>query len=348
MGAGRHVQALGAAGVAFLGPGNNGWISRGYWMDVSIIIISFNTRELTLACLRSIFDQTRGIHFEIIVLDNASEDGSAKAVQNAYPNAKLIALERNVGFAKGNNLAVAEARGEFLLLLNPDTEILDGAVQKVVAFARSLAAPSIVGGRTFFADGSLSYNSCHGRPTPWSAFCMGFGLSAVFRRSRLFDPESLGPWQRDTVREVDAITGCFMLINRILWEQFGGFDESFFMYGEDTDLCIRARKAGSRCVICPEARLIHYGGKSERLRADKMVKLFGAKAQLIEKHWRTGTVWFGLAMLKLWALTRMVACGAAATRVKSARISYGQWKDVWARRAEYGGKVRAMRNFVGQ
>jgi GT2 family glycosyltransferase len=305
-------------------------------MDVSIIIISYNTRELTLACLRSVYQQTRDVAFEVIVLDNASSDGSADAIAAGFPQTRLIRLEKNVGFARGNNLAAVDAQGDFFLLLNPDTEIMDAAVQKVVAFARNRRTPTITGGRTFFADGSLNYNSCHGRLTPWSAFCMGMGLSSVFRRSWLFDPESLGCWKRDTVRKVDAVTGCFLLIDRHLWKKLNGFDESFFMYGEDTDLCLRAWQTGASCVIFPDARLIHHGGQSEKVRADKMLRLFRAKGQLIQRHWPRYQKGFGIEMLSLWIWTRMVGLRLLSGLGISDGSGYAEWREIWGRRREIG------------
>jgi len=169
-------------------------------MDVSILVISYNTCDLTLACLESVFKETRQVTFEVILLDNASADGSADAVAERCPQVRLMRSGQNLGFAKGNNVAAREAQGEYLLLLNSDTVVLDGAIDKVVSFARSRPDTGIVGGRTYFGDGSLNPTSCHGRPTPWSLLCMGLGLSSVFRGSRLFDPESIGGWRRDSVR----------------------------------------------------------------------------------------------------------------------------------------------------
>jgi N-acetylglucosaminyl-diphospho-decaprenol L-rhamnosyltransferase len=304
-------------------------------VDVSIIIVSFNTRELTLACLGSVYEQTRGVQFEVIVVDNASEDGSAQAIRAAFKSVQLIALDQNVGFAKANNLAALGSSADYLLLLNPDTVLLDGAVQRAIMFARSQPGVGVVGGRTFFGDMRLNRNSCHGRPTAWSMFCMGTGLSSLMRQSAWFNPESLGSWQRDTVRKVDAVTGCFLLIDRRLWVKLQGFDESFFMYGEDTDLCIRTWQVGLKCMVCPEARLIHFGGKSEKVRADKMVKLFRAKSQLIRKHWPPQTQWFGVAMLQLWAMTRMLACGTIGMARPMTRGSATQWRAVWDRRDQF-------------
>src|SRR5690606_11024814 len=114
-------------------------------------------------------------------------------------------------------------------------------------------------------------------------------------------------WQRDSVRQVDAISGCFLLIRRALWNRLGGFDESFFLYGEETDLCLRAGQLGVRCLVCPEAKLIHHGGASERVRADKMVRLLNAKIRLVHRHW--SRPWRSLAqpIVLLWPLTRAAA-----------------------------------------
>ena len=306
-------------------------------VNVSVLIISFNTRALTLQCLRSVHEQTRGVEYEVVVVDNASDDGSADAIAAEFPSVRLIRLEENIGFARANNLAAKSALGRYLLLLNPDTVILDGAIQKAVAFADANPRAGIVGGRTYFGDHRLNYNSCHGAPTPWSQLCKGLGLSAVFRRSRLFDPESLGPWQRDDVREVDAVTGCFLLIERDLWNRLGGFDESFFMYGEDTDLCLRAARLGRASMICPDCTLIHYGGQSDRVRADKMVRLFRAKAQLIRKHWSPAWVGFGVWTLRVWAFTRMAGLRLLSLLTPRRRGAFAAWREIGLRSDQYCG-----------
>lgn len=307
---------------------------------LSILVISYNTRDLTLACIASVLAETRTDH-EIVVLDNASADGSADAIAERFPQVRLIRSERNLGFAAGNNAASRLATGEWILLLNPDTRILDHAIDKALAFARAQPGDVIVGGRTFFADGSLNPTSCHGAPTPWSVLSMGLGLSALFRGSRCFDSESLGRWRRDTVRQVDAITGCFLLIRRRLWDELRGFDESFFMYGEETDLCLRANRRGVRCLVCPDATLIHYGGASEAVRSDKLVKVLKARRQLFERHWRPALVGFGVSMLKLWALTRTIAWGALALMSRARADRYEAWREVWERRSEFSMRAQA-------
>ena len=304
-------------------------------VDVSVLVISFNTRELTLACLRSLVDQTKRTTLEVIVVDNASDDGSAAAIAEQFPGIRLVRLQANVGFAAANNLAARDARGEFLLLLNPDTVVLQGAVDKLVEFARSRTEAQIVGGRTVFADGRLNAGSCWRRPTPWSVACIGLGLTSIFPNSWIFARESYGAWQRDSVREVDIVSGCFLLIRRAVWEELGGFDPAFFMYGEDADLCLRARKLGYRCLITPDAQIVHYGGASEKVRADKMVRLFAAKVQLFHRHWRPALVPVGISMLTLWPLTRVMLLAVLRQILPGRDQSFRVWRDVWRRRREF-------------
>lgn len=305
-------------------------------IPVSLLLVSYNTRDITVACLRSVYDQTAGfLDFEVLIVDNASSDGSADAVAAAFPAATLVRSPENLGFAAANNLAAREASGEWLLLLNPDTVVLDHAIDKLLAFAQTHPEASIFGGRTLFADGSLNIKSCWRRPTPWSAFCIATGLTSMFPNSSLFAPESFGPWKRDSVRQVDIVSGCFLLIRRSLWNQLGGFDPAFFMYGEEADLCLRASKLGHKCLICPDATIIHYGGASEKVRADKMVRLFSAKALLFHRHWSPLASRFGIRMLDLWALTRTAAFGLLCLLQPRRRDAYDTWRNVFRRRHQW-------------
>jgi GT2 family glycosyltransferase len=306
-------------------------------MTLSVLIISYNTRDLTLACLGSLYQQTRG-GLEVVVVDNASTDGSADAIAAAFPQARLIRSEQNLGFAAGNNLAAAEAKGDYLLLLNPDTVIMDGAVDKLLEFAQANPQAGIWGGRTVFADGTLNPASCWARQTPWSVFCVATGLSSLFRRSRVFNREGYGGWARDCVRQVEIVSGCFLLIRRDLWEQLGGFDPAFFMYGEEADLCLRAAALGARPMMTPEATIVHHGGASERVRGEKLVRLLKAKVLLIRRHWPRGG-WFGVACLTTWPLTRAAAWSAlGVVRGGRARDSAREWWGVWKRHGEWAGK----------
>jgi hypothetical protein len=143
------------------------------------------------------------------------------------------------------------------------------------------------------------------------------------------------PLRKDEPHEVDIVTGCFFLIQRDLWEHLSGFDPEFFMYGEEADLCLRAKQMGVNCMIHPQATIIHHGGASEKVRADKLVRLFRAKAQLFVRHWSPAAAKFGIRMLDLWAFSRMCAFGLLGLFQRRRRETYQSWKSVWQRRAQW-------------
>lgn len=303
--------------------------------EVSVLVVSFNTRELTLACVESVEEQTRSISFETLLVDNASCDGSASAIAARFPRVKVLRLDRNIGFAPANNVAAERARGEFILLLNPDTVVLDGAIETLVGFARRRPDAGIWGGRTVFADGSLNPTSCWGAQSVWSVLCRGVGLGRVFAGSRLFDPESLGWWGRDTVREVATITGCFLLIRRDLWDALGGFDPRFTMYGEEVDLCIRARRRGARPTFTPDATIIHYGGKSEAVKSDQVVRQFVARARLMRKHFGPISGRVGVFGLSLWAWNKWLRAALRSRLGRGSSAEAALWREIVARRREW-------------
>ncbi|TNE34532.1 MAG: glycosyltransferase family 2 protein [Alphaproteobacteria bacterium] len=301
---------------------------------VSIIVVSYNTREMTLKCLETVFAETRHTPFELIVLDNASTDGSAKALCDSYANrARIICSEENVGFAAANNIAAREATGEYLLLLNPDTEVLDGAIDNLLSFCGENPNARIWGGRTLFADRSLNPTSCWSKMTCWSLASQAFGLSSIFRNSSLFNPEGMGSWDRQGIRKVDIVTGCFFLISRDFWNELGGFDKEFFMYAEEADLCLRAAKQGAVPMVSSNATIIHHGGASETIRSDKLVRLLKAKMTLIRKHFPSYARGFAEALLILWPFSRYMAHGLLSSlgRKKSC-VQVDVWRDVWQRR----------------
>ncbi len=297
--------------------------------DLSIIMVSYNSREFTLAALESFYAHAPDLKFEMLIVDNDSSDGSAAAIAASFPQARLSALKTNLGFAAANNLAAQSASGRRLLLLNPDTVHLDDATGALWRFAERTPDRGIWGGRTLYPDRSLNPTSCWGRMTVWSLFCFTVGLSRNFRGSALFDPEGYGGWRRDTERDVDIVTGCFLMIDRALWERLGAFDKTFFMYAEEADLCLRAIAAGARPGISPEATIIHYGGVSEASRTEKVIKVMRGKATLMHKHWPRPKLMMGLALLWLWSLSRVVYTTVAA------REDRPKWLTIWHRRREW-------------
>jgi GT2 family glycosyltransferase len=300
-------------------------------IDVSILIVSFNTKDLTLAAISSAVRETTASRYEIIVVDNASSDGSAEAIAAHPAQPKLIALSNNIGFARANNIAAHHASGRYILLLNPDTVVQNGAVDTLVEFADFNPKALIWGGRTLYENGTLNPTSCWKRMTLWNQLCRTTGLAAAFSKTSLFNGEAIGGWSRNTVRHVDIVSGCFLLIGRDTWQALDGFDPDFFMYGEEADLCLRAsREFGAKPLLTPDATIIHLGGASETVRANKLIKLLAAKATLINRHWFLPTRLLGRIVLAAWPLSRMIVLQIAATLTGSnkLRLNAMVWRDV--------------------
>lgn len=299
--------------------------------DVAIVIVTYNSAGEIEECLESVFSQRKSVTQQVVVVDNDSKDDTVELVRSRFPQAELVIPGKNLGFAAGVNLGARHADAEFVLLLNPDTVILDNAVDKIVDFARKNPGHGLYGGRTLNPDGSVEPSSCWGEPTLWSMAMFAFGLTTMFPKNPLLDPESLGNWQRDTAREVGVITGCYLLAPKEVWDGLGGMDERYFMYGEDVDFAMRAKRAGYRPIICPEATLLHEGGKSSETPVHKTLLLYRGKASLVRTHWRGPAKWLGLFFLA--AGTGMRACIAAvASFLLKREVAAGRWQTLWKQR----------------
>lgn len=301
-----------------------------------MIVVSYRTRALTLRALASIADGARRTRVEIIVVDNASDDGSADAISAAYPEATLIRLGENVGFAAAHAVAERHARAPRLLLLNPDAEAHSGAIDALRRAMEADPAARIVGGRTVFADGALNPGSCWRALSTWTLAMRATGLAALAPHSPLFNPEGYGGWDRRSARRVDIVSGCFLMIDAALWRALGGFDLSYVMYGEDADLCARARAAGARPRLVPEAVALHHGGASEPARAAKMIRLLKAKARLIRRSAAPAPARaLNLALLAAWPLSRALAFGLLARGFGARREEAAIWAEIARRRGEW-------------
>jgi N-acetylglucosaminyl-diphospho-decaprenol L-rhamnosyltransferase len=307
---------------------------------LTVVIVTYRSAAEIGACLDAISRATSDIPAEIIVVDSASGDDTAKRASRAAPSAKVIEREVNEGFASACNLAGEVASGDWLLFLNPDTVISAGAVAELLACAGRHADGGIFGGRFVHADGSPDPRSCWGRPSLWSALCFGLGLSSLFPGSGVFDPESPPDWSADRPedRQVAVISGALMLVRRGVWDELGGFDQDFYLYGEDADFCLRAARAGWTSVVTSRAVCLHSGGKSSSS-VDKLVRLFTGKVSVIQRHFPPGLRWLGLRLLLTGVLLRAVGGRVVGTLAPARQGRPTQraddWRALWQARASW-------------
>jgi GT2 family glycosyltransferase len=233
-------------------------------LTLSIIIVTWNTCEITRACLQSIREHVTGVEYEVIVVDNASSDGSVGMIQSEFPEARLIPNEENVGFGRANNQAMRVARGRFLFLLNSDTLIPDDSVERLVSFMEGDSQIGVAGCKLLFEDGSLQ-SSCSRFPSIKLALIEDLMLYKLLSRRKQGEVLLGGYWPHDHVRDVEAVWGAVMLIRREVFEQTKGFDESMFMYGEDLEWCMRVGDLGWRITFTPDCSIVHLNHKSSEI-----------------------------------------------------------------------------------
>ncbi|MCW4384761.1 glycosyltransferase family 2 protein [Salinibacterium sp. SYSU T00001] len=309
---------------------------------LAVIVVSFNTRERTLACLASVFAAKHDVPLHVIVVDNDSRDGSAEAIEREFPAATVVRSGRNLGFARAVNLGVAHAEEEYLVLLNPDTIVRERSLAELLSFAKDHPEHGVYGGRTLRDDGSLDPSSCWGAPSMWSLLCFATGLSTAFPRSRVFDPESLGRWQRDTVREVPIVTGCLLLMRRRDFLQLGGLDERYFLYGEDAEFSLRAARNGHRPVIVPASTITHSVGASTGDRGRKMAMVLAGKVTMFRSIWRRPSSTVAVRLLLAGVRLR-----AALEQLTGRRDA--MWSRAWALRSAWlPGYPRAEQTLFGR
>lgn len=234
-------------------------------MKLSIIILCWNDRKVIADCLQSIYATTQSTELEVIVSDNGSTDGSIEFIRKNYPEVRVIENGRNLRFAKANNVGIRASRGEYVLILNPDTIIHDGTVDKMVKFADKHPEAGAVGCRVLNSDGSYQ-ESARPLTSIRSEWIAALYLKPLGYLSEWFHPGSYVGWTGDAQRSVGWLAGCFILLPGDLLKRLGGFDEQFFYYFEDMDLCRRVGKAGYSLIYTPEATITHLGGKSTKKR----------------------------------------------------------------------------------
>ncbi len=231
-------------------------------MDVSVVILNYNVKYHLDACIQTLLQAMKNIDGEIIVADNASTDGSREYFKNKYQNeVKFLWFNENYGFAKAYNKAVQHAKGKYLLILNPDTLVSEDAVEKLIEFAKNTPDAGIIGGKMIDGTGNFLPESKRGIPTPWTSF---WKLSGIYKILNFppFNKYYAPHLKADETGKVQILTGAFMFMEKELFEKVGGFDERYFMFGEDVDLSYTVLLEGKTNYYYPEAKIIHFKGES--------------------------------------------------------------------------------------
>ena len=263
-------------------------------MELSIIIVNYNVKAFLQNLLHSIEKAARDIEHEIIIVDNASDDGSVEFINKNFHHdsrIKLIANPENQGFGKANNQGMQIAKGKYFLLLNPDTLLSEDTLTETIKFLDSNKEAGMAGCKILNPDGSLQLACRRSFPGPWVSFCKVTGLSSLFPKSRLFAKYNLTYLDENRSYEVDAISGSFMMMKKDVYNEVGGFDEDFFMYGEDLDLCYRIQKAGYKVFYVHNTQIIHYKGESTRRSSiDEIQVFYKAMNLFVGKHFSSSFI----------------------------------------------------------
>jgi GT2 family glycosyltransferase len=272
-------------------------------VDVSVCIVNWNTREHLNECLRSLRQEVGGVEIEVVVVDNASGDGSAEMVRDKHPWVKLLAQEENTGYAAGNNIALQETGGRYKLLLNADIVVRPGSVEYLVDFLDRHEKAGAVAPRLRHKDGSIQ-RTCRSFPDPEVVLYEALGLSRLFARSRRFGKYRMSWWDYDDERMVEQPMASALMLRAETLTEVGLFDESFSIFCNDVDLCRRLWDEGWEVWFTPEAEMVHEGGASTRqVRREMIVESHRSMMRYYEKHYRgkvCGPV-YGLALAALRA-----------------------------------------------
>jgi GT2 family glycosyltransferase len=283
-------------------------------VKLSVIIVSYNVKYFLRQCLQSVERALQGIEGEVWVVDNASVDGSVEMVQSEFPWVQLISNNTNVGFAKANNQAIRQARGRYILLLNPDTIVQEDTFHKVLDFFAGHPEAGAVGVKIIDGRGQFAYDSRRDFPSGWNIFTKITGLYRLWPKSRLLGGYHLTYASENVTMPVPVLLGAFMCMPKKILDEVGLLDERFFMYAEDIDLCYRITRAGYVNYYLPTTQIIHFKGESTKLHSLSYVLAFyKASLQFIQKHYRGLRRWPAALLYQIAIL--MAASLSTAKRI---------------------------------
>jgi GT2 family glycosyltransferase len=251
---------------------------------VSVVIVVWNAKKYVQECLESLREHCAQVCSEVIVVDNASTDGSAELVEQMFPEFRLIRNSDNLGFAKANNIGIAQSSGDYVCLVNSDVKFLDDCISPMIEYLSGNSGVAMVGPKMLAPDGKV-WRSTMRFPTIWNYFCRALGVDIAFKKSRLFGGLLMSDFDHQTTTPVEVLNGWFVVVRRSALERVGLLDPQFFMYGEDVDWCYRFRQAGEGVVFFAEAGAIHYGGASSSHAPLRFyLELYRATWQYWKKH----------------------------------------------------------------
>ena len=279
-------------------------------MKLSVIIVNYKVKHYLEQCLRSVAEASRGIAVEVIVVDNASGDGSVEYLRERFPDVTIIASEENLGFARANNLAIRNSHGQYVLLLNPDTIVAEETFSDFITFMDSTPDAGGCGAYMLHTDGSFAPESRRGLPTPFVAFCKMSGLASLLPKSRTFGRYYMRYLNENEVNRIEIMSGAFMFLRRDALDKAGLLDEDFFMYGEDIDLSYRILKAGYNNYFLP-SRILHYKGESTVKSSYRYVHTFYRAMELFfNKHYAHYSILLSLPIkLAIWGRAMLAYAG---------------------------------------
>jgi len=270
-------------------------------IDLSVIIVNYNVKDLLRKCLQSVFDFQKDLSFEVMVIDNDSEDRSTSMVRGTFPHARLFENKRNLGFSAACNQGIRKSRGQYILLLNPDTEFTSGGIGKMIEFMDAHPQVGICGPQMIDPQGKIHF-SCRSFPSYLTAISSGQSiLNRLFPHNPLSRKYLLKDQNRSQKKEVDWVSGSCLLTKREVVERIGLLDELFFMYVEDVDFCYRTKKAGFLIYYFPEVMIIHHIGKSTEKRKLLMkVEHHRSMYHFYRKHHHPNVLLKGTVFLGIW------------------------------------------------
>lgn len=279
-------------------------------MTLSIIIVNWNTRDLTKQTIESVYRETHGMDFEIILVDNASADDTVAVIKKEFPEVILIENTDNLGFAKANNQGMKIAKGKYMMLLNSDTIVLDRALNTLVAYMDAHPEVMMVGPKLLNEDRTFQHACRRNLPNPVNSFFHLFGLVKLFPKSKWVNDYKKYAHDPNITEPVPALSGAGMLFRREVFETIGGLDETFFMYGEDLDFCKRIVDKGWKTVFVHDAEIVHLGGQSsKKRRTQSLMNFYDAMWIYFKKHFYptypkavSGIIWAGIQTRKKIAL----------------------------------------------